>query len=169
MKSYKFTLVELLIVMVIVCVLAGLSFPMYNRVRNSSKMIACLNNLKQIGISINSYATDNKDALPRCARLNSEDGLPALKDVLRPYASGNVKIFECPGDTSLHKELGVSYEWNTMINGMKIDKNMFVIGNNLISAPFCGDVDNFHGGKRNYLYSDGKIIDAFELQIKGLR
>ncbi|MFA6101656.1 MAG: type II secretion system protein [Victivallaceae bacterium] len=166
MRSYKFTLVELLVVMVIICALAALSFPVYNKIRNSSKMTACLNNLKQIGICINSYATDNKDALPRCARLNSADGMPALKDVMRPYAGGNVKIFECPADVSSYKAFGSSYEWNTMINGMKIDKHMFVIGTNLISAPFCGDVDNFHAGKRNYLYSDGKIKDVFELQIK---
>ena len=166
MKSYKFTLVELLVVIVIICILAGLSLPVYNKVRVSSKKTACLNNLKQIVVCINSYATDNKDALPRCARLNPIDGLPSLKDVMRPYAGGNTKIFECPADTSSYKEFGSSYEWNTFINGMKIDKHMFVIGKNLVSAPFCGDVDNFHGGKRNYLYSDGKVSDTFELQFK---
>lgn len=52
---------------------------------------------------------------------------------------------------------------------MKIDRHMIVIRNNLISTRFCGDVDNFHGGNKNYLYSDGRVLNAFELQIKELK
>ena len=129
-------------------------------------MSGCLNNLKQIGLCIHQYAGDNKDSLPACERFTSVYGLPTIKTVLSPYAAGNIRIFQCPSDLNDYMNYGTSYEWNSFVNGLKLDKNSFVIGTTTIIGPLCGDANNYHIGNKNFLYSDGHVSSSCELLLK---
>ena len=59
-----FTLVELLIVIAILSILAGLLLPALGKARERARSIACLSNFKQIYIGAMSYANENDDYLP---------------------------------------------------------------------------------------------------------
>ncbi len=60
-----FTLVELLVVIVIVAVLAGMLFPVFARAREKARRASCASNLRQIGLSYLAYAADYDGLLPR--------------------------------------------------------------------------------------------------------
>ncbi|RRJ97087.1 DUF1559 domain-containing protein [Opitutaceae bacterium TAV4] len=59
-----FTLIELLTVIAIIGILAGIMIPVVSSVRKTARNATCLSNLRQIGIALAMFASDNKDDLP---------------------------------------------------------------------------------------------------------
>jgi len=59
MKKTGFTLIELMVVVLIIGVLAGLLFPAINAARGAARRTQCANNLKQIGTAMNNFESAN--------------------------------------------------------------------------------------------------------------
>lgn len=64
--SRAFTLLELLVTMGILGILCALLTPGLMRAREAAKQIHCVNNLRQLGVAITSYAGENDDWMPSC-------------------------------------------------------------------------------------------------------
>jgi len=165
-----FTLIELLTVVAIVAILAGLLLPALASARNRARQTQCIGNLRQLGIAVTVYAGDSKDRLPCCSRLGDGSlyGLPGLRTVLRTYVA-DAELFHCPADpgaTGLFATEGTSYEWNTFLNGRFIDHATLQVIGLLLAPPLLGDGDKHHPPSgRNYLYSDGRVTQSLEMLI----
>ncbi len=62
-RENRFTLIELLVVIAIIAILAALLLPALKAAKEQAKTIACLNNLKQLGLGMANYSVDGEDRI----------------------------------------------------------------------------------------------------------
>lgn len=175
-----FTLVELLVVLAIVGILAGLLFPAVGRARGLGAATACLGNLHQIGVALRMYVDDHRNKLPILRdRVEGEGAGPTNSTAGGPPGpeSGLAEqmapgpVWRCPADRSRwYERTGASYGWNSLLNGQDADHlHVMGVAFDPHRVPVFFDKEGFHavrGEKKamNYLYADGHIRNLLALE-----
>lgn len=157
MKNQRgFSLIELLVVLAIIAVLAGIIWPISSSMVAKSREASCLNQLRSLGVGLQGYIQDHNQRLPTMEagrKFKSED-LPVLDTVLLPYL-GSQEAFKCPADTVQYQTTGSSYLWNNTQNGLLLSElNFFGIKDSPEKIPLIFDKEAWHRGKVNFLYAD---------------
>ncbi len=94
-----FTLIELLVVIAIIAILASLLLPALARAKNKANTARCLSNLRQLGITMAMYTTENADRYPFSGRSWPHMPFVDLLKLFNPLVSTNSREFYlCPAD-----------------------------------------------------------------------
>src|SRR5882724_5452670 len=87
-RRLAFTLVELLVVMAIIALLAGIAGPSYSAAMNKAQSMKCGTNLRSIGVAVSLAAADNNNTYPEidqaATAIYTPQG-PGLVTALGPY------------------------------------------------------------------------------------
>ena len=103
-RSAGFTLLELLVVMAIMAIMAGLLLPALGRAREQARRAVCTSNLKQIGVALHLYLNDYRDTFPVAQDPVSTDPYCWLwmgrgwRGLLESYLSREQRVLHCPSD-----------------------------------------------------------------------
>ena len=99
-KSFKnkaFTLVELLVVISIIGLLAGLAVPAINGALKKAKSGACMANLRQIGLALITYATDSESGKFPESVGDDATWAKTVASYVNTTTKSKKSIFVCPG------------------------------------------------------------------------
>ena len=171
-----FTLLELLVVIGIIALLAGILLPCLSKAKSYAKRISCKSNLHSAAAAFRMYLDEYNDYMPPAARypsLNINDKRP-IAEFLMPFITGS-KSLCCPADNGhkrknyterYYESEGSSYEYMEALGGKWVDDTYLTgnLGFNERDVHIIYDYDHFHGkkgkkGSVNYLYADGQIGD----------
>lgn len=168
--NLAFTLIETLVVIAILAVLIALVVPVTKSVQDNSKQAACVSNLRQIGVALLAFASENDGQFPHVGgvvllgELDKITGKPSWAEQIDPYLPNESGVFQCPADPVMSPNTYYLSAWAPFIeNGrqtapMRMQKvtrpsAMILAGDCMVKGWQASDADKDD--------CNGEIIPAF--------
>ena len=161
-----FTLTEMMFVVAIIAILAGIGYPLGVMMLGRARESACLTNLAGIGGALDVYLRDHGGRLPelRPGRESKKSDLPVLDTVLMEYTQSE-RVFCCPAGVKEFNKTGCSYFWNSALNGSTVSgATFFGMRNSPETIPLVTDKEAWHPHDTNILYADGSASNKIRFE-----
>ena len=97
-KTSAFTLIEILVVIAIIAILAGIALPVFSKALERGHATQDLSNLRQLGIGTTAYLADNNDLIFRVVPVGSATANSGWQVALWGKYVPNWNIFKSPFD-----------------------------------------------------------------------
>lgn len=161
-RRIGFTLIELLVVIAIIAILAALLLPTLAKAKGRAQRIACVSNLRQVGVALQMWGDDHTGRYPWRTAI-TDDGTqtrPETWQHFEPIANELVspKVLFCPSDRQ-HKRAS---NWSTDPDGFATLKNSAL--SYFIGADCNLGYTRMHAlGDRSIQGQDGNHCDTAEI------
>lgn len=174
-KCRAFTLIELLVTIAIIGLLITLAAPEFDRIMARARSVVCMSNLRNIGVAVGSYVSDNGGKMPFINNANypvyddeeDTDGTTEPITMLEAFSPYGIteRVLHCPEDSTYFAKDGTSYEWRPIIDGeTKISPRTLSRRGGLAvrdawRITIVSDTDRgVHFGRANRLKADGQVV-----------
>jgi prepilin-type processing-associated H-X9-DG protein len=164
----------MIVLLPIIAIMAAIMFPVFARAREAAQKVSCLQNIKQISVAMQMYATDWNETYPLAENWND-----ALAKYARPSASGGSagadKVWTCPTAKSSEP----TYALNRLLAGVRVGEVSFAaetvgIYESVPGRNQAGEAELLpnpprHDGGNNIGFADGHVKWMDESQTGALR
>jgi prepilin-type N-terminal cleavage/methylation domain-containing protein len=173
-RKTGFTLIELLVVLSILAMLLGILMPALGAARRTAYRTGCKQNLHGCAVAFRMYLDDNRNVMPTIfnmpnSTVKGDANSVSLYAAIGKYLSGK-EALKCPADkypqenSTYFRQEGSSYEYNSRLNGIKIEDSRFAQRFGINEVWILRDYSPFHGKPNRadstmYLYADTLVAD----------
>jgi prepilin-type processing-associated H-X9-DG protein len=163
-RREAFTLVELLVVIGVIALLIALLLPALVRSREQAKQVACLSNLRQLGMAMILYCQENNGWFPRAAPAaepeSQQDFIWWQQASKNPYTAPNRDVFESP----ILKCLGIKTNLPAIPTITDFNESRQRVLR-CPSDPLADHPDNAVEGRYYYSYSLNNLMQSLDSNV----
>jgi prepilin-type N-terminal cleavage/methylation domain-containing protein len=156
-----FTLLEILVVLFIAAILTTLLLSAVMSARNAAANIACSNNLRQLGIALNSYAS-SYNCFPS-SMIVADAGIPARGNCFSVYTHVLAELDQQSLFNAVNFQVG---QYPSGVKAENITASNYRLG--VLICPADSLVSSTQGPIVSYRFNMGKSIDSFPTDLRSL-